>query len=214
MQKNMIKIAILYSSLDYDEIIGKILETSDMSEFISGERVCVLLDYTTQCFEVQNEHIIVSERYVFHLGIDEIESAQIIPLIKYGTIACYIIQNYNVTADTKILINSRHNIFTALVKFFKYKTQFVSDKPNSPHNIKVNIEDSEDNITIIQDTNSITIPLNNFVNTFGLENIKKVIEFIVQNGLLADVIHISRGNSLSRCSSKSRFFDILDMKIM
>jgi hypothetical protein len=38
-----------------------------------------------------------------------------------------------------------------------------------------------------------------------------VVEYVGQNGIFADVIHLSRTDSLNRVKiNKSRFFDILD----
>ena len=214
------RVSVLYSSLDYDEFIGEVIDPED-SNLNREQKVCVILDYNKPCFgmlNIENFHLKnVPSECVFPMpeNIEYDDYPQVLPLIKYGTISCYVMQKYNITPNTVVSVNASHNICFLMSKLFKKITSHVlcnSDHTQSNIHITIN-----DNIVDIDSENThehIDFHFENVISTFGINNVMKVVEYVGQNGIFADVIHLSRTDSFNRLkNNKSRFFDILDFDL-
>jgi hypothetical protein len=212
MEHGKLKVNILYASVDYDELIGKIEECSDKSPYQKGDKVCIILDYKQPSFQVLEPStpfstLIVSEESCIQLRVDDETLSQLLPMIKYGTISCYILQEYNITSDTHIKIDASNNIYRIMDKFLKQKTVHISQ--NGHNDLCISFDDNILCISTNDKKEKIDFNFESLISVFGFSNIKKIIDYIVERNMLADVIHICRGDSLSR-SNKSRFFDIID----
>ena len=64
-------VSILYSSVDYDEFIGCVIDTLPGSKYSKDMMVCIILDYNKQLFNFNSIDpllsLYVSEDYVFAL---------------------------------------------------------------------------------------------------------------------------------------------------
>lgn len=213
------KVSVLYSSLDYDEFIGEVVDPED-SPLKKGQKVCVVLDYNNPSFIIEAfeplSNLSVPKDCVFPMPetIEESDYPQVLPLVKYGTISCYVMQKYNITPNTVVSVDANHNICFLMSKLFRKVTNHVlCNSHHTPSNIHITIND---NIVDIDSDNThehIDFHFENVIGTFGIDNVKKVVEYVAQNRIFADVIHLSRMDSISRSNgSKSRFFDILDFE--
>ena len=217
------RVSILYSSLDYDELICEVIDPED-SGLKHGQKVCVILDYNNPIFTIS----LIEDTDYFHLrnvpsecvfpmpdSIEYNDYPQVLPLIKYGTISCYVMQKYNITPNTVVSVDASHNICFLMSKVFKKITNHVLC--NAQHigsNVHITINDNIVDIETDNNHEHIDFHFENVLGTFGIDNVKKVVEYVAQNGIFADVIHLSRTDSLSRSNgSKSRFFDILDFEL-
>ena len=210
------KVSVLYSSLDYDEFIGEVIEP-DESGLKANQKVCVVLDYNNPSFKICENYALrdVPTDCVFQMPdiISEEDYPQILPLIKYGTISCYVMQKYNVTPSTIVSVEANHNIYFLMSKVFKKITNHVICNSHRNSNVHITINDNIVDIDAYNIHEHIDFHFENVINTFGIDNVKKVIEYVVQNNIFADVIHLSRKDSLNRSNGiKSRFFDILDFE--
>ena len=221
MEPGHVKVNVLYSSIEYDEFIGTVIEIPQGSCYKIGMNVCIILDYNKRSFVLSPNlsSIIVSEECVFELPyIHEDYLSLIVPLIKYGVISFYIIQNYNVTNDTRICIDSQYNIYKAFTKFFKNKLEYHETSRKSfdgaSPNILISMKDNILDIDSFDKTHThVDFNYENIMKAFGKNNVIKVVEYIIKNNIIADVVHICRGDSLSKQNSRSRFFDIINIHI-
>lgn len=215
------KVAVLYSSLDYDEFIGEVIDPCG-SDLKKNQKVCVILDYNNPSFTIEEidtplSNLNVLRECVFPMpqSIEESDYPLVLPLIKYGTISCYVMQKYNVTPSTIVSVDASYNICCLMSKLFKKVTNNVLC--NSRHkqpNIQITINENIVDINSANTHEHIDFHFKNVIGTFGIENVRKVMEYVAQNNIFADVIHLSRTDSLTRSKrTKSRFFDILDISL-
>ena len=205
----MVKIQISYSNNNYDEIVGYLLE--DCDGYNKGDMVYVFLDYDSNDLKINNELLTISKDNI--LKITDIESCiLLLPVIKYGTIILNIIEELKLTIDSHIEIKCPYNIYHLFNKFLKCKhLNWVSEKDI--------IKCSDVTIIIKGDiviaSNQNTIITHNladvsFIKTYGIETIKKMIDYSLENNIYADVSYIYYKCIRSNLhENKSRFFNII-----
>lgn len=211
------KVSVLYSSIDYDEFIGEVVDPAD-SGLRPTQKVCVVLDYSSPSFTIHElqeplSNMTVPDGCVFPMpdSIEENDYPQVLPLIKYGTISCYVMQKYNVNPSTVVSVDANHNVCFLMSKIFKKVTSHVLCNSTTASNVHITINNNIVNIDSGAIHEHIDFHFENVLGTFGVDNVKKVMEYVAQNRILADIIRLSRTDSLSRSNgSRSRFFDILD----
>jgi hypothetical protein len=210
---------VSYSSVEFDEFIGIIIDNYGIREFDKGDKVCVVLDYNYPSFYFVKsanplKELLVSVDSIFKItsAIDDEDLPKIIPLIKYGTICCYIIQNFNINSHSIIHLDASVNIYKLMSNLFKCKTTHVNSKLSDNCEISISMKDNILNI-LTKDNHEehINFHFKNIFDVFGIENVKKVVDYVITNNLLADVIHITPNDFFSRTNKSSRFFDIIEI---
>lgn len=221
LKEGFLKVDIIYSSSSYDEFVGKILQTTTTSTFKPQMIVCVVPDFKKPNFIFCKDcpcplsSIIVSEDCVFEIpSCPDFQIPMIVPLIKYGTICCYLIHVYHFTKRTTVNINCSYNLQRFWINLLTKltKLQFHNINTNDTADISIAYDDNFLDISSPTSHEHINFNAESIVNVFGRSNVKKVIDYIVNNNITADIIHKCRGETLTKSTSRSRFFDIIDMQ--
>ena len=121
----MVKVQILYASADFEEFIASVFESS--ANFKKNEIIYVVLDYLSfpkidyfSCIDISESCLLkIPKKTELH------DLPRILPMIKYGTISCYIIQKYNIDSNKKIVLDMPNNIRKLMMNFFKQKTLLI-----------------------------------------------------------------------------------------
>lgn len=215
----MYTINTLYSTYDYDVILGTITHINNNdninTSFKIGDNVIVIPNYYTFkiCLKDPFMSICVSEECIFKIknNISDI-SGNILPSIKCGCIANII--NILNTENKKIIIYSEYNIY-------KLITQFINNIEWL--DINDNINNSADiinNNNIVYITQSMWfININNIKYCFDLQKNsliyifgKNIISNIINKNIVADIYCIPFKCIIDlyyNNSKKSRFFYVL-----
>lgn len=206
---NLVKIKINYTSNIYDEVLGDIEE--DTINYKKGDPVFALLDFNESELIINDNHLIVPEKYVLKLN----NEPKILPLLKYGTIIYNIIKKFDINNKSTIEIVSDYNIFFLLSKYIKKYTNkmiWLQDKNDMKY----------EDLSIIIQGNDIYIYYKKYIlyynlnehsiyDIFGIDNIKEAIEYSIKNNIYADISHISTNElpNISHNMKKCRFIDII-----
>lgn len=208
----MVRVELLYSCSDYDEFIATVLESS--GKFLINDTVCVVLDYHTSALIDSGSCLDVLDKCVFKLpkNIDENDLPRILPIIKYGTFCCYIIQTYHICSTTRVMLDMPKNIGKVMMQFFKHKTSMIYD--DHVHDADILVSYKNNIADIFQfNVHKVHIDFNfeNLVDVFQKSNVEKVIQYILDEHMLADIVQLQRGDVLAS-SGSSRFFHIIEWK--
>lgn len=208
----MIKIEIKYISNIYDEILGEVEE--DCDNFKKGQAVFAVLDYNCNNFKINNNHLLVPEKYIF--SIDNEYLPQLLPLLKYGTIIYNSIKLLNITNMSFIEINSEYNIYYLLCKYLEPYTKNIKWIDNINNCTKKDITIIINGYDIILENkymhNSYNLLDDSIIDIYGLDMIKEALEYTNSHRIYADIIYIyitELKNLLKLHTKKTRFFEII-----
>jgi hypothetical protein len=209
----MIKILIKYVSNIYDEILGEVEE--DCNNFKKGQAVFAVLDYNCNNFIINNNHLLVPEKYIF--SIDNEYLPQLLPLLKYGTIIYNSIKLLNITNNSFIEINSEYNIYYLLCKYLEPYTKNIKWINDINNITKTDISIIINGYNVILQNkymnNSYNLLDDSIIDIYGLDMIKEALEYTNSHRIYADIIYIYMDELKNlfklETKKKTRFFEII-----
>lgn len=204
----MAKMHVCYSNCTYDELLGYLLE--DSTVYKKGDMVFALLDYGS-VEQLDIDTVVIPEKCL--LSADSQDLTQLIPVLRYGTIICNVIQELQIDTETTVELSCPYNIFCLLTKYLKpvCKTVRWINETGSFKNKDAMVILAEDKViackqkkTLCHDFSSTSL-----IETYGLDNICKVLDFSIKNSIYADVSYVPFKEVNPRHSKKTRFFGVV-----
>lgn len=213
MGEPCVSIRIECCSPDYEELVARVAEAREGSSFRVGDRVFAVVDYRSPRLRLSREPLSLTlpESRVFRIpdSIDDTECPQLIPLIKFGTICCYAMQRHNVTPQTCIALDCDSNAFHLMARVLRRVTKNVCAGNAQDFDLRIRCRGGDLEFEAGGARERVDLSSSNVLDVFGLENVKKVMEYVAECDLRADVIHRPAPARLP--SSKSRFFEVIDV---
>lgn len=193
----MCEILIMYSTLEYDIMLG-IIEKSRVDKFRIGQHVIVFYTHANNAFaSIMPDPlrcIRVDEKYVYSLPDQILFNPSILPFVKYGLIFFSLGVNVTLEAPT--------NVQRLYQKIFRFLT---SNNKTEKVIIKEDMWIVDDQVYDIQ--------TNGLIDLFGDQTVDKLLDKIAKYKLRADIIHLritELTNNMNELKPKStRFFVIL-----
>lgn len=216
MKASYVRISVSCCSSDLEELVATVVETFEGSLFRCGDRVFAVVDYRSCRLRFSKDRgplssMMLPETHVFRIpdALDDVECPQLIPLIKCGTICFYALQTHKISEHTIVALDCDCNVSHLMSRILRRITKHIH--PADYANAHVRIRWHEDALEIESKgkLERIDFSVSNVIDVFGLDNVRKVIEYVAENDIRADVIH--RPTFSRSPSSRSRFFDVIDV---
>lgn len=218
-------IHILYSTLEYDIIIGIITNISAVADLIEntsfkiGEKVLIIPDYYNYqiCPKDPLMSICVNEECIFKIPLENI-SPLTLYAIKYGCIV-YINKILN-PKNIKIIMYSKYNVFKLIKKFminnnieWRPLNDELTDNDIIINNNIIHITSLKWIIIINHINYCIDLQKHSLIYIFGKKNINIIINIIYKQHILTDIYYIPfefiQTIDFNDKFNKSRFFSII-----
>jgi hypothetical protein len=206
----------LYSTIEYDIIIGKITKIDgNNSKFNIGDNVFLFLDYYEFkiCKEDPLMSLCIDEYYLFKIP-NKLNTPLVLPFLKYGCIS-YVIRILSQNKNNKIIIYSNYNIYNIIHSMSK---KYVNTEWKPYNDIKlysnnyVTISNNKwifkfNNIEYIFDFNNETL-----IHMFGKNNINILLQqlYFLNTGIYYYIFNNIENYSQINNNQlkKTRFFNI------
>lgn len=193
----MCDIHVVYSTLEYDVILG-VIEKTKATRFHIGQHVIVFYTYAQNAFASNMKdplrYIRVDDRYVFPLPHQDLFTPAILPIVKYGFIFFSIGSNITLEAPTNVQ------------KLYQRIARTLTNN------------DSIQEVIIQEDRWSVNkkvydVQKHGLIELFGSHGVDAMLDTIVKYNLLADVIYLPiselTSNMIEMKPKSTRFFIIL-----